>query len=65
MPGLVNFVVLGDGKELWRSSGLKKSDGAKSVKVEVKNVRRLMLRVNREGEGGRVHADWVDAKLVK
>lgn len=62
---VVNFIVIGDGKELWRSGGLKKSDGAKSVNVEVKNVRRLMLRVSREGDGGRVHADWVDAKLVK
>jgi hypothetical protein len=61
----VEFSVLGDGKELWRSGGLKKADGAKPVKVDVKNVRRLMLRVTREGEGGRVHADWVDAKLVK
>ena len=62
---MVNFVVLGDGKELWRSGGLKKSDGTKSLKVDVKSVRRLMLRVSREGEGGRIHADWVDAKLVK
>ncbi|MGI9167893.1 MAG: NPCBM/NEW2 domain-containing protein [Pyrinomonadaceae bacterium] len=62
---VVEFSVLGDGKELWRSGGWKKADGAKTVKVDVKNVRRLMLRVKREGEGGRVHADWVDAKLVK
>jgi hypothetical protein len=33
--------------------------------VNVKDVRRLMLRVRREGEGGRIHADWVDAKLTK
>ncbi len=62
---VVEFSLLGDGKELWRSGGLRKADGAKTVKVDVKNVRRLMLRVKREGEGGRVHADWVDAKLVK
>jgi hypothetical protein len=62
---VVEFVVLGDGKELWKSAGLKKADGAKAVKVDVKNVRRLTLRVKREGEGGRVHADWGDAKLVK
>jgi hypothetical protein len=62
---VVEFVVLGDGKELWKSSGLKKEDGAKSVSVDVKNVRRLMLRVRRVGEGGRVHADWGDARLVK
>ena len=62
---VVEFSVLGDDKELWRSSGLKKADGVKPLKVDVKNVRRLMLRVKREGEGGRVHADWVDAKLIK
>ena len=62
---IVEFFVFGDGKELWKSGGLKKADGIKPVTVEVKNVRRLMLRVRREGEGGRVHADWVDAKLVK
>jgi hypothetical protein len=62
---MAEFVVLGDGKELWRSGGLKKADGAKSIKVDVKNVRRLMLRATREGEGSRIHADWADAKLVK
>ena len=60
---IAEFVVLGDGKELWRSGGMKKADGAKSVKVAVKDVRRLMLRVRRDGEGGRIHADWGDAKL--
>lgn len=62
---IAEFVVLGDGKELWRSGGIKKADGVKAVKVNVKDVRRLMLRVRREGEGGRIHADWVDAKLSK
>jgi hypothetical protein len=62
---MVEFAVLGDGKELWKSGGLKKADGVKPVVVDVKNVRRLMLRVKRAGEGGRVPADWVDAKLVR
>jgi NPCBM/NEW2 domain/Melibiase/Alpha galactosidase C-terminal beta sandwich domain len=55
----VEFSVIGDGKELW------KSDNAQSLKIEVKNVKRLMLRVRRVGEGGRVYADWVDAKLTR
>ena len=54
----VEFSVSGDGKELW------KSDAAKSLSVSVKNVKRLMLRVKRVGEGGRIYADWVEAKLV-
>jgi hypothetical protein len=60
----VEFVVLGDGKELWKSDGMKKSDGTRALKVEVKNVKRLTLRVRRVGEGGRVFADWVDARLT-
>ena len=56
--------MIGDGKELWKSEGLKKGDGIKSLKVEVKGVKRLTLRVRRVGEGGRIYADWVDAKLA-
>jgi NPCBM/NEW2 domain/Melibiase/Alpha galactosidase C-terminal beta sandwich domain len=62
--GSVEFTVLGDGKELLRSS-VKKADGARQVKVDVKNVRRLLLRVKREGEGGRIHADWLEARLSR
>jgi hypothetical protein len=56
---VVEFVVLGDGKELW------KSDGARALKVDVKNVKRLTLRVRRVGEGGRVYANWEDARLSR
>jgi len=58
------FFVIGDGKELWKSDGMRKGDPLKSLKVDVKNVKRLMLRVRRVGEGGRVYADWVNARLV-
>ena len=56
--------MVGDGKELWRSE-LKKADRAREVKLDVHDVHRLVLRVARTGEGGRIHADWVEAKLVK
>ena len=59
------FFVLGDGKELWSSDAMKKSDGTKAVKVDVKNVKRLTLRVRRVGEGGRIYADWLDTRLVR
>jgi hypothetical protein len=59
------FFVLGDGKELWSSGEMKKPDGVRPVKVNVKDVKRLMLRVRRVGEGGRIHADWLDARLVR
>ena len=58
------FFVIGDGKEIWKSDGLKKGDSTKELKVAVKNVKRLTLRVRRVGEGGRVYANWVNAKLT-
>jgi hypothetical protein len=42
-----------------------KADGSRSVKIDVRNVRRLTLRVTRVDEGGRVFADWVDARLTR
>jgi hypothetical protein len=68
----LEFVALGDDKELWRSGSMKKADGAKPVKLDVTGVRRLVLRA--EGAGGqapggmrgprsRVQAAWVDATL--
>ena len=63
---VVEFALLGDGKELWKSGPMKKADGAKSTKIGVSAVKRLTLKVSRVGEGGgRIHADWADAKLVK
>jgi hypothetical protein len=44
---------------------MKKADGVKPVQVDVKHVKRLLLRVRRAGEGGRIHADWLDAKLIR
>ena len=60
------FVVMGDGKELWRSGVLKKADGTKNVKVNVRGVQHLLLRVNAGPTGGGGdQADWVEAKLMK
>ena len=62
--GKVEFILEGDGKELWRSKLLKKADGPVQVNVSVNGIQKLRLRVRRpEGESGRAHADWVDAKL--
>src|SRR6185369_10398319 len=67
--GTVEFVVIGDGKELWRSGALKKSDAAKPLKIDIAGVRHLVLRVTGGGEGqgpqARILADWVDASLTR
>jgi hypothetical protein len=63
----VEFVVVGDGKELWRSGAMKKSDAAKQSKIDVTSVRHLILRISGgEGQGpqARVLADWLNARLT-
>lgn len=64
--GSVEFSVLGDGKELWRSDTVKRSDPAKAVNVDIKGVRLLVLRVTDAGDGNDFdHADWLDPKIIK
>ena len=63
--GKVEFAVFGDGQELWNSGPQMNTDGHGSVKVDVKNVRRLTLRVRRVDEGGRVFTDWREARLTR
>jgi hypothetical protein len=59
----VEFVVLGDGKELWRS-GMKKADGLKPVTVEIVGVQRLVLRAAGTADWRtRLQAAWVGAAL--
>jgi hypothetical protein len=62
--GSVEFIVLGDGHELWRSGIMKKSHGAKEVSCDIRNVRELVLRVTDAGDGiDYDHADWAEARV--
>jgi alpha-galactosidase len=64
--GGVEFALVGHGRELWHSEALKKASGAIPVKVSVTGVQRLQLVVkNGVNVNGRLHGDWVDAKLLK
>ena len=40
----VEFLVIGDGRELWRSGPLKKSDAARQAEVSVAGIHQLILR---------------------
>jgi hypothetical protein len=62
--GQVEFVLLGDGKELFKSGMVTKKDVAKHVDVDIPGVNRLVLRVNRGPQGGSAdEADWVNVTL--
>jgi hypothetical protein len=72
----VEFVAMADGKEIWRSGKLTKSDGPKPATLEISGVHRLILRVESGSSAGaeraggrksqtRIQAAWVDAVLSK
>lgn len=64
--GSVEFLVLADGRQLWRSGVLKKADGVKTFALPVSSVRKVVLRVTDGGDGiDYDHADWVDVKLER
>lgn len=60
------FIVVADGRELWRSGALKKADAPKAVDLAITGTRKLVLRT--EGERERVHpaqADWIDPRVTR
>jgi NPCBM/NEW2 domain/Melibiase len=62
----VEFVVLGDDKELWHSKPARKADAAQPVDLDITGVRRLVLRtLLPETKDKHPQADWADAKIAK
>ena len=63
----VEFIVSGDGRELWRSGNMKQSDGPKSVKVSLTGVHHLVLSISDAGSKitgrRRPMGTWVDTKI--
>jgi alpha-galactosidase len=62
--GSVEFVVVGDDKELWKSGIMKAGDAAKECVVDLSGVKVLELLVKDGGDGTDFdHADWADANI--
>ncbi len=60
----VEFVVIGDGKELWKSGVMRAGEAAKDCDVNVAGVKKLTLKVGEADDGNSFdHADWADAKF--
>ena len=60
----VEFVVIGDDKELWKSGLMRAGDAPKACSVDLTGVKVLELLVNDGGNGTDFdHADWADAKI--
>jgi len=63
--GSVEFVVLGDGKVLFKSGILRSGDPAVPVKVDLAGVETLTLQVTNAGDGNDAdHADWIAPELT-
>jgi alpha-galactosidase len=60
----VEFIVVGDGKELWKSGVMKAGTAAKTCDVNLVGVKALVLEVSDAGDGMDFdHADWAEAKF--
>ena len=60
----VEFFVIGDGKTLWSSGGLRAGNAAKECTVDLSGVKELVLKVGDAGDGINFdHADWAEAKF--
>ncbi|MBK7644877.1 MAG: NPCBM/NEW2 domain-containing protein [Planctomycetes bacterium] len=62
--GSIEFRVLGDGKELWKSGLLHSGAAAKEVDLPLAGVKSLLLLVEDGGDGNSYdHADWAMATI--
>jgi len=63
-PGSVEFRVLGDDRELWKSKVMRAGQEPEKVDVDLKGCQTLQLLVTDADDGiGYDHADWADATI--
>ena len=62
--GSVEFIVTGDGNELFNSGIMSNNDQAISIKLNLEGIKLLKLIVSDAGDGVNYdHADWVNAQF--
>ncbi|MCX7800820.1 MAG: NPCBM/NEW2 domain-containing protein, partial [Fimbriimonadales bacterium] len=63
--GSVEFLVLADGKPVWRSGVMRGGQPAQSCDVPLQGARTVELRVSDAGDGiDHDHANWAEAVLI-
>jgi alpha-galactosidase len=61
----VNFRVVADGRRLWESGVMKPGDAVKTVDLDLRGVKLLLLQVTDAGDGVHFdHANWAEARFV-
>lgn len=61
----LTFMILGDGKVLWKSPKIQEHGDKFTFRVNVQDVETIELTVDCPGENGGAHAVWLDPKLEK
>ncbi len=62
--GTAEFIIYGDGKQLFKSPVMRGGQAPHSVDIDVRGVKKLDLVVTVAGDGfGHDHTDWADAKF--
>ncbi|MFA6016876.1 MAG: NPCBM/NEW2 domain-containing protein [Patescibacteria group bacterium] len=60
------FIILGDGRELYKSKPMGKYEISGTVSVNIKNVNKLSLLIRAEGTSiNGLHADWLSPELLR
>ena len=63
--GKLQFKILGDKKELWKSGVMQKGDPVKEFNVNLNGVDKVLLLVEECGDGIMYdHADWLNVKIT-
>jgi alpha-galactosidase len=63
--GSIEFIVVGDGRVLWKSGPRTGGEPAKAVDVDLTGIRTLVLSVTEGGDGAASdHADWAEAAII-
>jgi len=63
--GSITFKIIGDGKVLWQSGVMRQGDAAKSIDLDLKGTKKLLLMVGDAGDGIEFdHGDWADARFI-
>ena len=61
----LQFKIIGDKKELWKSGVMQKGDAVKEFKVSLSGIDKVLLLVEECGDGIMYdHADWLNVKFV-
>lgn len=63
--GSVRFMVLHEGKEIWRSDIMRHGDDPKRIDLDISGMRTITLVSDQAGDGiGADHADWANACII-